>query len=424
VLARHHTHVALHDLSDRDAVLAAVEEFERLGQAAFLAKFGFGPAVRYWLEHDGRCYDSKAIAAAAHGYQFDRPLSRHELSGGIGPNGAARQLRELGFTIVDDRKGAIGSQGLKPGAVYRWTDLGQRFNFKPDYLAIAGGMISRPVHNALLLITHPRGARSFNYDDSWMGDDLVYTGRGKRGDQRYEGPNRDVGENAYPLHIFQPAHARALTYLGEARCINSWIELALDVNQEVRSVLRFQLRFRAAGSGLKAARLIDQTAHNRMAGSRAFDPTRAPTAPRTADAKHSPEETAQRHEKARTGHHAILVALHRRLRAAGWTELAEMPHAIDLWGRDPEGQRVIFEAKTVRDGTERARVRSALAQLLEYRFEFGDADDRLCLVTDTAVSVRATALLDSLGIAAVTCRGAELYSASLTARRLLRHALS
>jgi hypothetical protein len=49
--------------------------------------------------------------------------------------------------------------------------------------------------NALLLMTWPGGARSFNYDDYWSQGDLIYTGRGKTGDQKLEGANRDLADN-------------------------------------------------------------------------------------------------------------------------------------------------------------------------------------------------------------------------------------
>ena len=52
-------------------VRAALDEFDAVGRQAFLAKYGFGPSAGYWVVRDGRRYDSKAIAGAAHGY--DRP---------------------------------------------------------------------------------------------------------------------------------------------------------------------------------------------------------------------------------------------------------------------------------------------------------------------------------------------------------------
>jgi hypothetical protein len=65
--------------------------------------------------------------------------------------------------------------------LYTWVELGELFGFSPSYLSVAGGMLPRPALGAVLLITHPDGARSFNYDDHWDGHDLVYTGRGKVG---------------------------------------------------------------------------------------------------------------------------------------------------------------------------------------------------------------------------------------------------
>ena len=61
---------SINDISRRDSVLAAVAEYDRLGQDAFLEKYGFAMAERFFLEIDGRRYDSKAIAGAAYGYEF------------------------------------------------------------------------------------------------------------------------------------------------------------------------------------------------------------------------------------------------------------------------------------------------------------------------------------------------------------------
>jgi putative restriction endonuclease len=62
--------VSFSDISDPQAVRAAIEEFKRLGRPSFLAKYGFGPARDYFLVNGDEEFDSKAIAAAAHGVQF------------------------------------------------------------------------------------------------------------------------------------------------------------------------------------------------------------------------------------------------------------------------------------------------------------------------------------------------------------------
>ena len=67
--------VTLSDVT-RTSVLAAVAEFDRVGRGAFLKATGFGPARAYFLQHDGKLYDSKAIVGYAHGVSTDVPLDR------------------------------------------------------------------------------------------------------------------------------------------------------------------------------------------------------------------------------------------------------------------------------------------------------------------------------------------------------------
>ncbi|GAA3161311.1 MULTISPECIES: HNH endonuclease signature motif containing protein [Streptomyces] len=92
--------MALADLTPT-AVLRAIEEYDRLGQDAFLRRYGFRRALRYVLVHDGRRYDSKAIAGAAHGHLDGRaPLRPRDFSGGAAH--CVGLLRGLGFKVIDD----------------------------------------------------------------------------------------------------------------------------------------------------------------------------------------------------------------------------------------------------------------------------------------------------------------------------------
>jgi 5-methylcytosine-specific restriction protein A len=89
--------VSLKDIT-RPAVLKAIEEYDELGQDAFLTKHGFGLARSYFLISNGKTYDSKAIVGVAHGYLPGRqPLSAAEFSGGEAT--VARLLRRLGFNV-------------------------------------------------------------------------------------------------------------------------------------------------------------------------------------------------------------------------------------------------------------------------------------------------------------------------------------
>jgi hypothetical protein len=145
---------------------------------------------------------------------------------------------------------------------------------------------------------------------------------------------------------------------------------------------------------------------------RPFDPTRIPTLKRSAKRESDPSVTLARREQAHRAHQRLIAALDVHLRSAGWTEIVELPGAIDLWGRRPKDRlRVIFECKSLnvdRPASELSRCRTGLAQLLEYRFEYGNPSDALCLVTDGHVSQRRLRFLESVGIACICFRDEQL----------------
>jgi hypothetical protein len=87
------------EISSRPAILAAVAEYDLLGRESFLEKYGFGRSHAYYLIHDGREYDSKAIVGVAHGFQFPNlgPLCRTEFSGGAAT--VQVLLERLGFEV-------------------------------------------------------------------------------------------------------------------------------------------------------------------------------------------------------------------------------------------------------------------------------------------------------------------------------------
>lgn len=91
--------MAFRNISSRRAILAAVAEYDQLGQQAFLEKYSFHPARSYFLVVDGREYDSKAIVGAAHGYQFPQvgPLAATEFCGGKAT--VQGVLEGLGFEV-------------------------------------------------------------------------------------------------------------------------------------------------------------------------------------------------------------------------------------------------------------------------------------------------------------------------------------
>ncbi len=309
---------------------------------------------------------------------------------------------------------------LEAGRLYPWEELGELFGFAPNYLGAAGGMVSRPNHNALLLISHPGGAKSFDYDDYWDGDDLVYTGRGKTGDQRLEGQNRDVAENAKQLLVFEPAGSRKLLYLGICVCLDHWEATGTDDNGNERKILRFHLSFEEPIP--KSSEALNSSARRRDPPRRRPRKLRSSLpAPPKANTKHqSREETLALQEKANEKHHMMLLALEQWLQASGWTEIEEIPSAIDLWARHPtKDGRVIFEAKTIHLDNEVSQSRSGLSQLLEYRFFFGSPEDELCLVCDSTLSDSRIRFLEDSGVAVLSWNGQSMTPVGVRYRSML-----
>lgn len=88
-----------------DAVNAALDEYDQLGGELFRAKYGYGPAKDYFVVRDGKFYDSKAIAGAAHGYlPGHAPLRADTFTGGKAT--VVHRLRLLGFHVPPKRSPA------------------------------------------------------------------------------------------------------------------------------------------------------------------------------------------------------------------------------------------------------------------------------------------------------------------------------
>jgi 5-methylcytosine-specific restriction protein A len=85
-------------LTKRDSVLVAMADYDRLGRDAFLNRHHFGRAKWWYVVHDGKQYDSKAIVGTAIGIETGHGLTSRDFSGGEAS--AVRKLRSLGFTVV------------------------------------------------------------------------------------------------------------------------------------------------------------------------------------------------------------------------------------------------------------------------------------------------------------------------------------
>ena len=108
------------DAVTRSHVLSALAEYDRLGSETFLGTYGFRSARDYFLWHDGRSYDSKAVLGVALKYATGVVARSDDFSGG--KDGAAKVLVELGFDVrttssADVVATSVGSErppGTKP----------------------------------------------------------------------------------------------------------------------------------------------------------------------------------------------------------------------------------------------------------------------------------------------------------------------
>lgn len=239
---------------------------------------------------------------------------------------------------------------LKEGHTYNWDELGALFDFKPSYLGSAGGMVSRPQMNSLLLITHPQEGRSFSYGDKWDGDDLIYAGRGLIGHQELTGQNLQVAENSRELFLFEYAGKFELIFHSKVRCVDHWESTGFDIENNERRVFRFRLR--PAGSNKPRPRKRKPTARSSPQRNRSsfkprkFDPNRTPSQRRRA-APADPESQRVAAEQADQAHQKTLSAFGIWLEENGWTALEEIDGAIDLLALY-QNKRVLFEIKRSR----------------------------------------------------------------------------
>ena len=91
----------LSQLTSREAVIAAIHEYDKLGKDKFLARYGFGEARSYLIVHDEKEYDSKAIAGVAYRNQFGTLLGAGDFSGGH--ETVQKKMKSLGFLVRGSR---------------------------------------------------------------------------------------------------------------------------------------------------------------------------------------------------------------------------------------------------------------------------------------------------------------------------------
>jgi len=123
------------NLNDANAVWLAVEEFDQIGRVAFLGKYSFGKAEKYFLKIGEKHYDSKAIVGAALKYQYPSEEVA-KFSGGIASGQAAYVLKSLNFVISDGAPKLLVliENIVNANPKFIWNDVtGERYHFPNQY---------------------------------------------------------------------------------------------------------------------------------------------------------------------------------------------------------------------------------------------------------------------------------------------------
>ena len=148
---------SLNDLTSRDAVLAAIQEFESSGRESFLETYGYKPSRSYVLQYDGRMYDSKAIAGVAYGKQHGIPLKASEFSGG--EQTVVKCFARLGFSVIKTPHPALF---LTRGSTY----------FRKDLRAAYGGQLQAgiwtPKNFPVVFLFSGESGKAYGYHDDWI----------------------------------------------------------------------------------------------------------------------------------------------------------------------------------------------------------------------------------------------------------------
>jgi putative restriction endonuclease len=200
------------DLTDPDSVKSAIREFDEIGRDAFLSKYQFRPARSYFLIHDNKRYDSKAIVGAAYGFQHPSrgPLAGRDFVGGEAT--VRPKLEAMGFTVTSDLSATpstLTSDRLEIGRVYPREELVEMFAITDA--TINTGVFRPAGSNSIwLFVTRDKTSDRTQYQDHLDGDLLQWEGQiSGRTDARIVGHQANGDELLVFYRDSKRQHAKA-----------------------------------------------------------------------------------------------------------------------------------------------------------------------------------------------------------------------
>lgn len=222
------------------AIKLAIAEFDEITRDVFLKKYGYGHAKEYYLNVDGKHYDSKAIVGVAAQFlpTIARPLRNNEFSGG--EQQVEKLLARLDFVVDRIPSGVPSVNSFERGKVYnRRKDIHVHFGGQQQ------GGIATPAGPFIFLFTGQQG-NAYGYQDGMRPDgSFEYTGEGQTGDMTFTRGNkaiRDHVDNGKDLLLFETLKSKGqCRYVGSFLCDGWDLRMTSDKNGGLREAIVFKL---------------------------------------------------------------------------------------------------------------------------------------------------------------------------------------
>lgn len=239
-------------LTDPTAVIAALAECDAIGRNEFLKKYGYKHSRLYPLHHNGKLYDSKAVAGVAYGKQHGTALKAKEFSGGAAT--VIPALDRLGFPVIEAKHPVVD---LAKGVTYFRKDLREHY----------GGQLMKGIWTprefpVVFLFTGDSG-KTYGYSDGWTEDGVFrYTGEGQTGDMTFTTGNQAIlthRSTGKDILLFEDlGKGKGVRYAGLFECA-SWEEIAgADKEKKARKIIVFNLiPVETAATGASAPTHVD-----------------------------------------------------------------------------------------------------------------------------------------------------------------------
>lgn len=128
---------------------------------------------------------------------------------------------------------------FKKGQHYRRRDIHNLYKGQEQ------GGISTPANHPMIMIFTGESGQQYGYEDGWINEELFYyTGEGQRGQMEFKAGNkaiRDHKQAGKKIYLFKYVKTGIVEFVDEMEYVRHHYREALDVKNEMRQVIVFEL---------------------------------------------------------------------------------------------------------------------------------------------------------------------------------------